>query len=112
MMLHYIHTYKGRKEPKNGSKKGLRKWGLKNGSLGKKETMKKIVKIVVISFVFFNSSFESILDRPFSKHFPRKRVKLSIVPVKVPWFAFCFIGRFSHTGLVWYSETVWEDRSQ
>jgi len=78
----------GRKEPKNGPKMGLRKWCLKNEGNEKKKTMKKIVKIVVISFVFFISSFESILDRPFSKHFCQKRVNLSITLVKVPWFAF------------------------
>jgi len=88
MMLHYIHTYKGRKEPKKRPKKGLQEWGPKIIALTKKETRRKIVKIVVILIIFFNSSFESILDRPFFKHFPRKRVKLSIVGVKVPWFAF------------------------
>ena len=52
MMLHYIHTYKCRKEPKNGSKNGLRKWGLKNGGKRKKETIRKIVKIVVMLSLF------------------------------------------------------------
>jgi len=101
MMLHYIHTYQHRKGPKNITKKGLQEWGPKIRGQGKKETRRKIVKIVVISFVFFNSSFESILGRPFSKHFCQKRVKLSNVLVKVLWFAFRRLMGIFSTSLVY-----------